>query len=85
MTHFHSTVDVVEKLETSKARIEQRAAYLIDREQNLVMEKMEANLGQDSKAELADNTWLKGQVITITCSNVSTVMTIWFLTTDCLS
>jgi len=26
------------------------------------MEKMEANLDQESKAELADNTWLKGQV-----------------------
>ncbi len=55
-------VEVCEKLEVSKARIEQRAAYVIESEQRLVMEKMEANLDRDSKAELSDNSWLKEQV-----------------------
>ena len=55
-------VEVTEKLEASKARIEQRAALLAEREQKLVMQRMEANLDRDAKAELADNSWLKEQV-----------------------
>lgn len=50
------------KLAKAKIAIEERAVVLAEKEKALVSEHIISGMDEDTKAELADNAWLKNEV-----------------------